>query len=153
MDMKTLILGLGNPILSDDGVGVAIARRLKESVKDPEVVVQEGDTLGFGILDQVTGYEKVILIDAIRTKGGKPGEVHRLDLKDLQKTAHFNSVHGANLASAWEIGRRLGLELPSSVSIYAVEGKDMETFSERCTPEVAEAIPSIVQMIREKESL
>ncbi len=151
--MKTLILGMGNPILSDDGVGVAVARKLKELVKDADIQVQEADTLGFGILDRIIGYEKVILIDAIRTKGGKPGEVHHLTLRDLQETAHFDSVHGANLASALEIGKELGLELPRSISIYAIEVKDMKTFSERCTPEVAGAIPSIVHTIREQEVL
>lgn len=139
--------------MSDDGVGVVVARRLKESIQDPKVDMEEADTLGFGILDRVLGYERVILIDSIRTQEGKPGEVHPLDMADLRKTAHFDSVHGANLAGVWEIGGQMGLEMPRSLAIYAIEVKDTETFSERLTPVVARSVPAIVQMIREREAL
>ncbi|NLW25048.1 MAG: hydrogenase maturation protease [Clostridia bacterium] len=66
---KFIVIGLGNPILTDDGVGNRIAQNLQKLVS-PEVEVVEASLAGFNLIDLVAGYEKAILIDAVQTKGG-----------------------------------------------------------------------------------
>jgi len=77
--MKTLILGLGNPILSDDGVGVGVAGELEGRLDQQEVTVVETSMAGLSLLDLLIGYDRVIIIDAIQTVGGKAGQIYRLD--------------------------------------------------------------------------
>jgi hydrogenase maturation protease len=74
--MKTLVLGLGNPVLSDDGVGIRIARRLEDRVDQREVTVMEASQAGLSILDLLAGYDRAIIVDAVQTVGGEAGQVH-----------------------------------------------------------------------------
>ncbi len=149
--MNTLILGIGNPILSDDGVGIKIARKLKEGNLQSEVV--ETSEAGLALLDLIPGYDKVIIIDSIKTEQGKPGEVYKLDLEDLKPTMDFTSSHGISIATALELGRMMGYKMPSCVSLYAVEIKDNVTFSENCTQEVEKRVPLITKQIIGEEKL
>ena len=77
--MKTLVLGLGNPILGDDSVGFHVIQGLKDKFSHPGLItLMESSASGLGLLDLITGYDKVIIIDAIQTQGGKAGQIHRL---------------------------------------------------------------------------
>jgi hydrogenase maturation protease len=145
--MKTLILGLGNDILTDDGVGLYVVRELKRTIHDEDITVVEASLAGLGLLDLIVGYETVIVVDAIQTKQGKPGEIHRLDSSSLITTRHTASTHNVNLASALELGRRLGLDIPEKIIIFAIEAADVNTFSEGCTPSVKISIPRCINEI------
>lgn len=149
--MNTLILGIGNPILTDDGVGIKIAHKLKE--ERPELEVVETGEAGLTLLDLITGYDRLIIIDSIKTEQGKPGQVYKLELEDLKPAMDFSSSHGIDIATAFKLGQRLGYKMPKSVSIYAVEMKDNTTFGERCTEEVEEKIPFIARQIIDEEKL
>ena len=146
--MKTLILGLGNDILCDDGVGIYVARELKKALADrKDIAVAEASLAGLGLLDLFAGYEKAIVIDAIQTREGKAGEGYRLNSNDLTATRHTASTHNVNFASALQLGNKLGLSLPTQIVIFAIEASDVSTFSETCTPEVSKAIPKCVEMV------
>ena len=145
--VKTLILGLGNPILCDDGVGTAIARELEKAVNPDTATVAEVSLGGLDLLDMLVGYERVIIIDAIKTEGGKAGQIRRLDVATLSGTRHTASPHDVNMATALELGKKLAMKIPSKIDIYAIEAEDTESFSESCTPAVAAAIPKCVKMI------
>ena len=149
--MNTLVLGIGNPILTDDGVGIKIAQKLKEEKPDLEVI--ETSEAGIALLDLIAGYDKLIIIDSIKTEQGKPGELYKLELKDLKPAMDFSSSHGIGIATAFELGERLGYKMPKPVSIYAIEIKDNSTFAEECTQEVEERIPFITRQIIEEEKL
>jgi hydrogenase maturation protease len=149
--MSTLVLGIGNPILSDDGVGIEVARLLKEQV--PSITVEETNEASVALLDLITGYDKLIIIDSIKSGQGKPGELYKLSLEDFGTSMDFASLHGMDIATAFEVGESLGCTMPRSVSIYAVEVKDNSTFAERCTPEVACRIPLAVKQIIGEEKL
>ena len=129
--MKTLILGVGNSILTDDGVGIKIAHKLKE--RNPELEVTETSEAGIALLDLIVGYDKLIIIDSIKTEKGKPGELYKLELEALKPAVNLSSSHGIDIATAYEIGQRLGYRMPKYISIYAVEIKDNTTFGEKCT--------------------
>jgi hydrogenase maturation protease len=145
--MKTLILGIGNPILSDDGVGIRVARTLESSLQRPDVTVVEASLAGLDLLEQLAGYDRVIIIDAIQTVGGEVGQIHRLEPPALANTRHASSPHDVNFATALELGKRLGLALPQQIIILAVEVTDVTTFSEHCTTEVEQAIPICVAKV------
>lgn len=142
---NTLILGIGNPILSDDGVGIIIARKIGEQKSNLEII--ETTEAGLSLLDVAAGYDKLVIIDSIKTGQGKPGDLYKLGLKDLTPRMEFSSSHGIDIASAFELGEKLGYKMPRSVSIYAIEIKDNTTFAEQCTREIQERIPSIVNQI------
>lgn len=148
--MRTLILGLGNPIRCDDGVGNRIAQILENEISDPEVTVTETNAVGLDLLDLLTGYERAIIIDAIQTQKGRAGQVHRLSLQDLGAPHYLSATHNIDLATALELGTRLGLALPEEVIIFAIEAADVTTFSEECTPEVERAIPAVVESVLEE---
>ena len=151
--MNTLILGVGNPILTDDGVGIKIAQRLKEEKPDLEVI--ETSEAGMAILDliAIVNCDKLIIIDSIKTEQGELGELYRFELEDLKPAKDFSSSHGVDIATALELGQKLGYSLPNYISLYAVEIQDNTTFGEECTEKVKEKIPFITQQIIEKEKL
>jgi hydrogenase maturation protease len=148
--LKTLILGLGNPILSDDGVGPAVARELEGRLDPQSVTVAEASLGGLNLLDLIIGYNRVIIIDAIKTENGQPGQIYRLSPGALTSTRYTASPHDVNLATALDLGRKLGLALPGEITIYAIEVTDTGTFGESFTPAVAVAVPACIAMIVEE---
>lgn len=149
--MKTLVLGIGNPIVTDDSVGLKVARLIKE--RRPELDVVEACSGAMGLFDYVIDQDRVILIDSIKTENGMPGEVYRMSINDLNPTLKQHSSHGLDIASALKIGEGLGYKMPESVNIYAIQVKDNIRFGEECTAEVAERIPFIAREIIEEEDL
>ena len=148
--MKTLVLGLGNPILSDDSVGFRVVQELKTRFNKPNLTLVESSASGLSLLDLITGYDKLIIVDAIKTEGGEAGKIYRLGAENLGAIRHSASPHDINLATALELGRKLGVALPQQITILAIEVVDVTTFSEKCTPEVDRAIPLAVSMVAEE---
>jgi hydrogenase maturation protease len=136
--MSTLLLGLGNPILSDDAVGVRLATDFARRLRDvPDlVVVPECSVGGLALLDVLEGYERAIVLDSVQTNPASPGRWHRFDACALRESRHLTNVHDVNFATALTLGRRLGIHLPddSAIHIFAVEVADAVTFSDRMTP-------------------
>ena len=156
--MKTkeqiIIIGLGNPILTDDGVGVKVAYEVEEALGTgiPEnLTITEASVGGLRLMELLIGYDRVILIDALMTKpGGKTGEIHRMTLDDLRQispTQHSASAHDTSLVTALDAGREMGFDLPESFSIYAITVENILDFSEVPTPAVAAAIPKVTAAV------
>lgn len=148
--VKKLVLGVGNPILTDDGVGIFVARELKK-LNLPGVEIEELPASGLELLDMVVGYDKVIIVDAIRTKGGAPGDFYTLTEDDFIRSVHGASPHGINIPTALAMGRRIVPEkMPSELIFVAVEVEDIENVSDKMTPKVAKAVPRIVEFVAER---
>lgn len=146
--MRTLLVGMGNPILRDDAVGVRLAADFHKGAGGKPAaagvdVLEECSVGGMNLIDLFRGYERVIVLDSIRTSGGVPGTWHRLTAADLVQTLHLTNIHDVNLATALELGRRVGIPLPDpeEVHIFAVEIEDDRTFSEEMTEALTEAYP------------
>ena len=119
---RLLVLGIGNPILRDDSIGlrvVQIIRRMK-----PEVKIIEVTESGIGLLDLIIGYEKLVIIDSIQTGKNALGHLYSLELEDLKSSSNFFSSHGADIASTIKMGNTFGYKMPMKISIYAIEIKD-----------------------------
>lgn len=150
--MKTLLLGMGNPILSDDAVGVRLAADLRQRLRGVHGldVVEECSVGGLNLLDVLRGYERAIVLDSIQTAGGVPGTWYRFELAALRDTMHLTNIHDVNFATAMALGRRIGMPLPHEVHIFAVEVDEVHTFSERMTPALERSYPRIAAAILEE---
>jgi len=155
---STLVLGLGNPILTDDGVGILVVREVQSrlasspgsaEVAEPGICFAEASVGGLRLLEVLASHDRAILIDAIQTPGGKPGAIYRLRVSDLRSSRHSGSTHDLTLSGALTLGRALGMALPldEAIEIVAVEVEDVLTFGEGCTPRVEAAIPEVVQVV------
>ena len=144
--MKTLVLGVGNLIRSDDGVGVHVVQRLKKEKLKVDAV--DAAIAGLRIIEMTRGYDKVIIVDAIMT-GGKPGTIYKLSPEDLPNTIHLSHSHGVDILTALKFGEKIMREeMPKEVVVFAIEAEDIGTFNDKCTPQVEKAIPKVVDLIK-----
>jgi len=145
--MKTIVLGVGNPILRDDGVGIHVARKIKEKINNPNVVVDEAITGGMNLLDLMTGYDKAILIDAVNIKNENVGEVLSFPLSSLS-TTHSDNPHDASLMEALELSKKLGQEnIPKEIIVVGIVLKEIPyIFGEELSPEIAKAVPRAIDL-------
>jgi hydrogenase maturation protease len=150
--VKTLVLGIGNPILGDDGIGFHIVQELAKLIKDDAVEVKDASTSGLILLDIITGYDRVVIIDAIKTEGGESGEIYRLRPEDFFRTVHLTtSAHDANLPTVIEIGNKLiPEEMPHEIVIFAINVEEIEKFTGEMTPGVKEAVPKVINLVLEE---
>ena len=146
--MKTLVLGIGNDILGDDGVGIHVARAVARKVSAQDARVEETGAAGLSLLELIKGYERLIVADAILTDNTEVGKIHRLTLKDLAKTNNSITPHDAALVTTLEIGNSLFPgEMPREVVVYGVQTPNVEQFSGKMTPAVKAAVPEVVRLI------
>ena len=146
--MKTLVLGLGNPLVTDDSVGLRVVARLKPLLAQrPDVEVAEDYWGGLRLMERMMGFDRAIIIDAICT-GAPPGTLHRLT-PDSIPTQRSASSHDVNLPTALAFGRQAELHLPDDeqILLVGIEAEDILTFGEECTPAVAAAIPGAVREV------
>jgi len=148
---NTLVLGLGNTILSDDGAGIRIAKEIEKNCKNVDVL--EASAAGFRIIDEIIGYEKLILIDSIKTDKADPGTLYKYSMDDFKKTKHHAQPHDISFFEAYDIIKQNGDQVPSIIEIYAVEVCDITTLSEKCTYKVEKSIPVIAVKIIDEQSL
>jgi hydrogenase maturation protease len=149
--MKTLVIGLGNPLIADDSVGLRIVAELQPLLAGrDDVDVGEDYWGGLRLMERMVGYDRAIVIDAICTEA-KPGTIHRLTPEGIP-TKKSNSAHDITLPMALAVGRRTEAHLPRDehIRLIGVEAEDVLTFSEQCTPAVTEAIPLAVQVVLEE---
>ena len=145
--MKTIVIGVGNPILQDDGVGIHVANQLKQHVNHPDVTFDEALTGGMNLLDLILGYDKAILIDAINIKNAKNGEVKRLLLSDFP-SVHSNNPHDVSLLEALNLAERLGEKrIPNEIVIIGIVLKEIPyVFGDQLSSKIAAAVPQAVKL-------
>jgi len=153
---RTLVLGLGNPLLGDDGVGWRIVEAVQQEggiapgCPTPEVELDWHAGGGLALMERMIGYQRAIIVDAMQSERGPVGSVHCCAMEDLPQTAagHLVSAHETSLATALAVGRRLGADLPEAVVIVAVEARPVLEFSEQLSPDVAAAVPIAASRVR-----
>ena len=145
--VKILVLGIGNTILKDDGVGIYIVRELQKRFSSPDIDFVEASLAGFNLLDILYGYDKAVIIDAIDLGKEHAGKLMKFGVEDFTPTSRLGVLHEINLPTAITFGKRLGLPVPQEVIIYGIGVSDCYTFEEQCSQAVAERIPEIVDEI------
>ena len=151
--MKTLILALGNPIVSDDSVAHEIADRLEKCLQCSHAKVNmqydivKSSAATMDIIPKLAGYERLVVLDAVQLGTEPVGTVHRFSLADLASTIRRSSPHDINFATALQMGIEWGYDIPEDIRIYGIEVKELLRFSENCTTEVREKLNEIVEII------
>ncbi len=144
---KTLILGIGNPILRDDRVGHLLVQILRSRFSSPDIEFQETSLAGLNLAELLAGFDSAIVIDAIRNDG-IPGEVYCLKPQGFgSQKANQNDQHRTGLLQALELGKSLGWLMPEDVTIVAIEAGDATSFGEDLTRAVEKAIPVALDKI------
>lgn len=140
---------MGNPFLSDDGVGFAVAGKIREGADIDDVSFCELSCGGLRLMEAMIGYDRAIVIDAMVT-GSAPGTVQQLEPTSLVTTRNCCSTHDTDFNTAYQTGQLLGLDLPGEVLFYGVEAAECALFSAELSPQVAAALPLAAALIREK---
>jgi len=145
--MKTIVLGVGNQILGDDGVGIHIINELKKQILSPNITIDEAITGGMNLLELILGYDKAIIVDAVKTNIGENGEVKRIPLNNFS-TMHSCNPHDVTLNEAIEMAKKMGENrIPKEIIVIGVTMKEMPCeFGEKLSEKIAAAVPKAVNM-------
>ena len=147
---KVLLLGIGNPLLADDGLGIIAARDISKR-ELPGVDLEEATASGIEVMEMMLDYEKVVVVDAIMWPDHEPGEVMRLEERDFSHTVHGSSPHGVNISTAIALGRQISPDrMPKEIVFYAMQAEDVSTFSEKMTEKVKENLPKLIALVVEE---
>lgn len=141
----TLVLGLGNILLRDEGVGVRVVEAMQALELAPDVELFDGATAGLDLLDVLADRRKVIVIDAIEGDSA-PGTVVRLRPEDLvPRSAQSVSLHEVGLLETLAVAGQLGIA-PEEVIVIGIKPKDVScglTLSQ----EIARLVPRVVEVV------
>lgn len=128
--MTTLILGIGNTMLSDDGIGAGLVYDLEKELVEDEIHLESLLVVGLDIIETIKDFDRLIIIDGIKSAGGVPGTVNTCGLDDCPPTLHLHSFHDAHLREAIQIAKLSDIRVPEYIQIITVEIFDDLTFSD-----------------------
>ena len=138
-----MVLGLGNPVLCDDAVGLRVAAALALLLEvDPieGVRIATSTRGGFELIDLLAGAREAIIVDCLSGPASEPGAIRHLTLQEVAGSARLVGAHDISVATAFDLAGQLGIEMPARVEIIGVEGADTLTVSEDLTPKVEAAV-------------
>ncbi len=142
---KILVLGVGNLLMGDEGVGVHVVRKLMEMDLPPNVEVVDGGTAAFDLIPYLENVQKLIIVDAVQAGEGV-GSIYRLRLEDLfQKSPNSISLHQITLQEVLKVAGLLDIE-PETI-IIGIEPKQIRCKDE-LSPELKEAIPTVIRAVK-----
>jgi hydrogenase maturation protease len=147
-----LVLCLGNELRRDDAVALRVADLLEAS-PPPGAVVRRTAVAGLYLIDELEGFERAVVVDAVRTGLHAPGTVLTFPLEDL-RAPEGPSPHSIGLPSALARARAAGLPVPERIHVVAVEAEDLDTVGEGLTPAVEAAVaPAAAEVRRVAQAL
>ena len=145
-----VVVGLGNDIVADDGVGIAVARHLETEIGTrPDVDVIALPWAGFALLDVLKGRRRAAIIDCLATGERQPGTIVHIDETDLAGSVRLNSFHDISYPTAMALGREMGWEMPDFIAIWGIEAETPDIFSETLSPPVAAAVEKVASEVIE----
>jgi hydrogenase maturation protease len=148
---KTIILGVGNPILRDDGVGIHVAEELKKQIKKPDIKIDTAFTGGMNLLDMMIDHDRAILIDAVKMKNRKIGDIELFNMNELS-AFHTGNPHDVSLPQALELARKLGEKrIPRDIRIVGINIGELSCeFGENLSNEIKKAVPKAVDIVKKE---
>jgi hydrogenase maturation protease len=145
----TLVLGIGNDILMDDGIGPKLVSELKNSQSVSGIDYKVSATGGLEILELIRDYKRVIILDAIKTENGIPGTIYHFDPSGFKETLHISSFHDVSFLTALEMAGMLKINIPDQIEIIAIEIVEDMTFGSDLTPVLQEKFHEILREIKD----
>lgn len=144
---KLGVLGIGNTLKGDDGIGVVLVNRISEEDFSGDVEFQEVGTSGLNILHYLKDLDKALIIDALRSDG-EPGSSIFFRPDEVEDSIKVRSTHDANLLEAIELSETLG-ERPEEITIMGIIPEDM-SLRDELSPELKEKLPELEEKLRGK---
>ena len=153
---KTIVIGIGNSILSDDSVGIKAVQAVKSAYfsdngnagRRDSAEFKELSAGGISLMEHMSGFEKAVIVDAIVTGKHKAGTIFKFIYPDIPYTKNTVSTHDMDLPTALDLGKRLGIPLPPEIIVFAVEAGDTVNFGENLTREVEISLYNVVGEIK-----
>jgi hydrogenase maturation protease len=105
--LKTLVLGIGNTLLGDDGAGVHIVRRVAQQISSRDVCFKETSAAGLNLLDIILGYDRLIVVDAILCSDDNTGRIFRVSPHTTDRSSGSISLHSCGLDAALQLAGKL----------------------------------------------
>lgn len=149
--MRSLILGLGDHVGENEHVGLQVARGLHSMLGDPDVDIIESPGAGVDLFELAAGYDKVVVVDAVRSGEGDVGELRKLGLGDLELTVRSDSRDAHEYRAVLERDDALGSKVPLEISIYAIEMGRNVRFTGESTEVLRSIVPKLVEQIAREE--
>ncbi len=144
--MSILILGLGNLVHADDGLGVHAIHLLQLDPRvPPDVTLLDGGTQGLSLIPHISGFKRVLVIDAVDV-GEAPGTLLRLEGKSLDNLPGKATVHALGFADLMIALKLLG-DAPDEVVLIGVQPQSVSGWSPELTPPVALALEQIPNLV------
>ncbi|HID60520.1 MAG TPA: hydrogenase maturation protease [Hadesarchaea archaeon] len=146
MSKRKLVVGVGNVLMKDDGVGVRCVEYLRERGVGNDIKLLDGATLGFDILDEINGFEKVVIIDAVDL-GKEPGHIVSFDAENLisQASGKKFSLHEVTLVDVMQVAKRIGYEF-KNVRVVGVQPADV-SWGDKLSGVLSEKLPDLAERV------
>ena len=149
INKKTLVFGVGNELLTDDGIGPKLVEQLKNDLNTDNIDFETAFVGGLEILDFIQGYETAIFIDAIKTKNGTPGAIYEFELSDFKETLHLSNLHDISFLTAIELGKQIDYKIPERIKIIAIEIVEDMVYSDNFSPKIEQKYEAIYKEVSE----
>jgi hydrogenase maturation protease len=146
---RTVVVGVGNPLRGDDGVGLAVARLLRERLApdDGPIDVVELAAGGLRLAESICGYDRALVVDAVAGGAIPIGDVRRLRKEELGATRSLTCAHDASFSAALDLIGGLGLPLPGEISVWGIGIEVAEDCSDRLSEPIARAVPIAAELL------
>lgn len=146
MSEKKLVIGLGNILLKDEGVGVRCIQFMKKMKLNDNIKIVDGATMGFDLLEELDGFKKIIIVDAV-DMGKEPGYITSFNAEELLRVPLNEkfSLHEINLVDIVQLGKKLGYDF-SNVRIVGIQPKDVSR-GDKLSKIIEEKIPDLVERV------
>lgn len=147
--MKRLVLGIGNTIMGDDGVGIYVTRMVSDRVQfRADLQVKELGASGIKLVEEILGYDEVVIVDSYAAENTDTGQIREFGPEDFEDTLHASSPHGANFATALELYKKFQPDrIPKSIRIFTVGIRPTDSFGETLSDRVQEAAVKLTEII------
>jgi len=144
---RTMVLGVGNILLKDEGVGVRVVERLKASYAfQPDIEILDGATAGLDLLPFIEGLDHLIVVDTVKTSE-PPGSLFRFTPADINiKVPYKTSLHQIGMVEVFAIAEALGKKI-GSVVIIGIQPEDMSSLGLELTPTVEARVPEVIALV------
>lgn len=128
---KTLVLGIGNPLISDDGIGTIVAQGLQTKLDNDLCDFKYINISGMNLIDIIQGYKNLVVVDGKMTHEGIPGDVSFFTIDTYFGMTHLDNYHDVSFRDLITLGRSLDLDIPPNVHIVAIEIVEDTIFSDK----------------------
>jgi hydrogenase maturation protease len=147
--VRRLVLGIGNTIMGDDGVGIYVVRMVRDRTRSrADLQFKELGASGFKLVEEILGYDEVTIVDSYASTEADTGQIREFSPEDFEDTLHPSSPHGANFITALELYRNLQPDkMPRKIRILTIAIHTADTFGESLSGRVQDAAAKLVEMI------